>query len=68
MVPAVTRPEDFEGWEPYRPPWYPADLPNPNTIVSSMSDNRVTNYTRWTASLEPGELLRRIAEHREATS
>lgn len=56
--------DDFAGWEPYRPPWYPEHLPNPWVYVNTMSDAQVTNYSQWVASLEPGELRRLVAEYR----
>lgn len=49
--------------EPYRPPWYPYDN-NPWTIVSIMSNNVETNYSKWYKSLAPGELKRLIDLHR----
>lgn len=58
--------DDFAGWTPYRPPWYPADLPEPGTIVLVASGDVVSNYARWERSLEPGELARLVREHREA--
>jgi hypothetical protein len=60
----MSHPDAFADWTPYRPPWYPEHLPNPWALVSNMSDNRVTNYAKWVASLPPGEELRLIAAHR----
>lgn len=48
--------------EPYRPPWYPFD-DDPWVIVSTMSNNVQTRYSKWADSLPPGELARLVAEH-----
>lgn len=63
MSGTTSRPEDFAPVEPYRPPWYPHD-DDPWRILSTMSDNRETGYSKWVASLPAGELRRLIREHR----
>jgi hypothetical protein len=56
--------DDFAGWEPWRPPWYPDDLPNPWVYVNTLSDAGETNYSKWVGSLPDGELSRLVAEYR----
>lgn len=55
-------------WTPYVPPWYPDRGPDHNPWATDpatiMSGGR-TFYATWVEGLEPGELERLIAEHRE---
>jgi hypothetical protein len=52
-------------WEPYRPPWYPADAPDPFlTDPSTMQGGSRTYYSTWVDTLPPGELVRLINETR----
>lgn len=54
----------IDGWIPEQPPWYPNHDPhhNPFAIADNMTGK--THYETWTDSLEPGELIRLIAEYR----
>lgn len=52
------------GWEPYRPPWYPADLPEPFTSTGDSGLATGTHYEKWCAKIGTPELQRLIAEHR----
>lgn len=51
-------------WKPYAPPWWPFET-DPGQIVSNMSNNIITRYDAWTATLPDGELLRRIDSYRQ---
>lgn len=65
LPPRPSGASDPTGFTPHKPPWYPHD-DNPWQIVSLMSNNVVTNYSRWCDSLPPGELVRLIHEHQRA--
>lgn len=53
-----------EDWTPYRPPWYPDDLPDPMQMTGETGGAAKTNYEAWRNTLAPGELRRLIAEYR----
>lgn len=62
-------PDEFPDWTPYVPPWYPNQDPAHNpwaTDPATYQQGHETFYSTWVKSLEPGELDRLIAEHRQA--
>lgn len=50
-------------WEPYRPPWYPKDLPEALTMTGDTGAAAATNYGAWCDRIGAEELQRRIAEY-----
>jgi hypothetical protein len=56
-------------WEPYRPPWYPADARTPFTMNGDTGPAAQSNYADWVDELErkqgPGALEQLVAEHRQ---
>lgn len=54
------------GWEPYRPPWYPKDLPAPFVSIGGSGGNAgKTHYEEWCDKIGAKELQRRIRAWRE---
>lgn len=54
------------GWQPYRPPWYPEDEPEPLAQTGDTGPAAGTHYQKWTEKIGGEELQRRIAEWRES--
>ena len=55
--------DEFEPWEPYRPPWYTGPHLNPwATDPATYQQGHETFYRTWVKSLAPGESERLIAE------
>lgn len=54
-----------EEWTPYIPPWYDGGVTNPwATDPATYQQGHETFYATWCQTLAPGELERRIKEHR----
>lgn len=53
-----------ERWEPYRPPWYPPELPDPFTSTGDSGPAAGTHYEKWAERIGAEELQRLIAEWR----